>query len=111
MLRVEEREYYSVSEAARLLAVSRTTVWRWIEEGKLPAYRMGGRTIRIRKRDLWKMAQPARGTREGIWSGYDPAVVKSALSSAAGILRGVNTEVLLQEAREGRRQRSGGRPE
>ena len=50
-----------MAEAARILAVSPSTVWRWIQSEKLPAYRMGERTIRIRQDDLEAMMRPARG--------------------------------------------------
>jgi len=55
--------YKTINEAAELLDVSRTTVWRWIREGRLPAYRAGSRTIRIRAEDLEQRVQliePAR---------------------------------------------------
>jgi len=58
--------FVSVAEAARMLRVSRTTVWRWIEAGKLPASRVGEKSIRIRQADLEKLVAPARETqREG----------------------------------------------
>ena len=44
--------YYTVEQAARLLQVSHSTVWRWIDAGKLVAYRVGPKAIRIRKQDL-----------------------------------------------------------
>lgn len=49
---VEERGYLNIREAAAFLGVSRVTIWRWIRAGKLPASRMGHRTIRIRRDDL-----------------------------------------------------------
>lgn len=53
-------EFCTVVEAARLLNVSAITIWRWIDAKKLPAYRVGPRTIRIRKDDLEGMIRPAR---------------------------------------------------
>src|SRR4051794_19720355 len=52
----------SVAEAAKLLRVSRTTVWRWIESDKLPAFRVGPKNIRIQRQDLEKVVQPVRET-------------------------------------------------
>lgn len=44
--------YYSISQAAALLGVSRVSIWRWISAGLLPATRLGRRTIRIKREDL-----------------------------------------------------------
>jgi excisionase family DNA binding protein len=57
---VHERPYYTVSEAARLLQISPSTVWRWIDAGKLPAYRIGGRAIRIKREDLDTFIRPVK---------------------------------------------------
>jgi excisionase family DNA binding protein len=51
-VRVEEREYYSITQAAALLGVNRVSIWRWIRDGRLPAARIGHRTTRIRREDL-----------------------------------------------------------
>src|SRR5438270_13437491 len=47
-----DRPYYSVSQAAARLGVSRVTIWRWIRAGDLPVRRLGHRTVRIRSQDL-----------------------------------------------------------
>ena len=52
--------YYSVAQTAKRLRVSPSTIWRWIEAGKLTAYRVGPKTIRIRIEDLEQVIQPAR---------------------------------------------------
>ena len=64
MIQTDQRAFYSVAQAAQVLGVSRTTVWRWIEADKLPAYRVGPKNIRIRKEDLDRLVQPARSTRK-----------------------------------------------
>ena len=56
----KESDYYTVAQAARILDVSPSTVWRWIEAKKLPAYRVGARKIRIKKEDLSSIITPAR---------------------------------------------------
>lgn len=43
-----------------MLHVSPTTVWRWIAAERLPAQRVGPRSIRIGKNDIEAMIQPAR---------------------------------------------------
>ena len=49
---ITERDYYTVAEVAEILEVSHSTVWRWIRAGKLRAYRVGARNLRVRQRDL-----------------------------------------------------------
>ena len=61
-------EYLTVGEAAKALKVSPSTVWRWIQSERLAAYRVGLRTIRIRREDLEALAKPIRagsGVRPG----------------------------------------------
>jgi excisionase family DNA binding protein len=41
----------TTQEVARYLKVSRTTVWRWCNEGKLPAFKLG-RGWRVRRSEL-----------------------------------------------------------
>jgi len=53
-------EFCTVSEAADELGVSASTIWRWIENQKLPAYRVGPKAIRIRKDDLKAAVAPVR---------------------------------------------------
>lgn len=59
----EAGRYYTVAEAAQQLKVSHSTVWRWIEAGRLPAYRVGPKTIRIKERDLARIIAPAAETK------------------------------------------------
>lgn len=46
------------SEAASLLGVSTPTIYRWILGGKLPAWRVGGRKLRVSKADVVGMLKP-----------------------------------------------------
>lgn len=55
-------ELCTVSDAARTLGVSPSTVWRWIDGGKLPALRVGPKAIRIRRRDVEAAIQPVTKT-------------------------------------------------
>jgi len=61
---VDER-YITVAQAAELLEVSRSTLWRWIDQGRLPAYRFGQRRVLIRQEDLKTLITPARGEKGG----------------------------------------------
>jgi excisionase family DNA binding protein len=51
-------EYLTVAEAATLLKVHKSTIWRWIENGQLPAYRVGQRGVRLKKADLERSLTP-----------------------------------------------------
>jgi excisionase family DNA binding protein len=42
----------TVPEVARHLRVGQRTVYRWIQDGKLPVLRLAGSTIRVAARDL-----------------------------------------------------------
>lgn len=54
----------TVKEAANLLRVSPMTIKRYLKQGRLQAYQVGPRAIRIRKDDLQAVMQPT-AAREG----------------------------------------------
>lgn len=57
---VVTKEWFTVKEAAEYLCVSRRTIYKLTEEGRLPAFRIGQeRHRRFRKEDLDKA--PRRG--------------------------------------------------
>jgi PAS domain S-box-containing protein/excisionase family DNA binding protein len=56
----DAQSYYSVSQAAGLLGVSRMSIWRWVRAGRLPLARFGHRTARIRREDLERLVQESR---------------------------------------------------
>lgn len=49
----------TIAETARQLKVSTITVQRWLKQGRLRAYRLGPRSIRIRRSDLNDLLVPA----------------------------------------------------
>jgi DNA binding domain, excisionase family len=51
-------DFYTIAEAAALLKVSPSTVWRWIDQGKLSAYRVGDKKIRIEMREVASIVRP-----------------------------------------------------
>src|SRR2546426_8983662 len=53
-------ELISVAEAARLLKVSVPTIKRWLKDGRIPAYHLGPRYVRIRRVDLMRVLTPLR---------------------------------------------------
>lgn len=60
MTQAAETDFYSIARAAKLLGVSPSTVWRWIESDRLPAYRVGPKNIRIKKQDLERVIRPTK---------------------------------------------------
>ncbi len=54
-----EETYYTLPEIAEKLKVSRRTVYRWVQAGELPAYKLGGE-FRITERDLEKFLEARR---------------------------------------------------
>lgn len=44
-------QYYTIEEVAEMLKVAYLTVYRWIQSGKLPAYK-AGKQYRIKKENL-----------------------------------------------------------
>lgn len=51
-LHTSETDFLTLREAAQQLRVSAPTVWRWVRDGKLAAYRLGGGAIRVRRGGL-----------------------------------------------------------
>lgn len=45
-------ELLSVAEAARVLRISQSTLWRWIDRGEVPAYRIGPKRVWLKKAEL-----------------------------------------------------------
>ncbi len=58
------RQRLTLTAAAEYLDVSERTLRRYIAEGRLPAYRLGKRQIRIEVADLDKLVQPIPTTGE-----------------------------------------------
>ena len=53
--------YLTVREAARQLLVHPTTIRRWIDQGRLPAFRLGEKRIGIKSSDLARLVVPRSG--------------------------------------------------
>ncbi len=54
-----EETYYTVPEVAETLKVSHMTLYRWIKDGRLSAYKLGGE-FRITERDLKQFLEARR---------------------------------------------------
>lgn len=53
---MKQEQYYSIEEVAKVLKVAYLTVYRWIQSGKLIAYK-AGKQYRIKKSDLDKFTK------------------------------------------------------
>lgn len=51
----------TIDEAAKLLTVSAVTLQRWVKQGRLPAYHVGPKAVRIRRGDLHRAMTPVAG--------------------------------------------------
>lgn len=54
-----DSDLLTIPEAAAALKVSPVTISRWLKQGRLPAYRMGPRAVRIRREDLTDVLKPS----------------------------------------------------
>jgi len=72
----------TVPEAAAVLKVSPVTVSRWLRQGRLPAYRLGPRAVRIRRAELAAVFSPARNRL--VTTSPPPAAATPAMLAAAG---------------------------
>lgn len=59
----QELEFLTPEEVADLLRVSKFTVYRLIESGKLPAKRISARLLRISKKDVLAYLNQADATK------------------------------------------------
>ena len=87
---------YSIAEAAQVLAVSDDTVRRWVEAGRLPAAREGGRT-RVAGTDLARLAEDL--TREASTDERDRtrSHAVSARNRMSGIVTHVKTDTVMAQ--------------
>jgi len=47
-----KNDFYTIPQAAKICAVGRTTMWRWVKSGELQAFPTPGGQYKIRKEDL-----------------------------------------------------------
>jgi excisionase family DNA binding protein len=52
VMTTDDSELLTIAEATRLLKVGRTTLHRWLKSGRLRAYQVGPKAVRIRRGDL-----------------------------------------------------------
>lgn len=63
-------ELLSIPDSARLIGAHPNTIRNLVASGKLPAYRIGPRLVRIRRSDLLSILTPYRGGEFGQWSKF-----------------------------------------
>jgi excisionase family DNA binding protein len=85
--------YYTVAEAARTLRVHRTTILRWIVAGRLRAYRVGPKSVRIMESDLGAAVTPANGKRGEVTDAVEQKRSGSAIVAGAASLRLTDGEI------------------
>lgn len=59
MTKMTKEQFYTIEEVAKMLRVVYLTVYRWIQSGKLKAYK-AGKQYRIKKDDLDKFLKIKR---------------------------------------------------
>ena len=109
-----EQDYVTVAEAARRLYVSHPIIWRWIKAGKLPAYRAGPKTIRIKISDLMSVVQTAVAPQEEVTSVANVATNHTTIDisplTAEERQRGLAALRVLEALNERILARRGGKP-
>lgn len=100
-------QYISVARAAELLKVSKSTLWRWINQAELPAYRFGHRRVLIKQADLDKLFTPAR--RE-VTAMKEPAPISIKRLTDTEVQRGLEAMEQADALLEVIRRRTKGKP-
>ena len=58
MMTLPEKEWYRPDEVAKHYDVSLSAIYQWIQEGKLNAEKICGKTIRIPRQSIEEMKKP-----------------------------------------------------
>jgi len=64
MTGILDEQYLTIAQAAERLHVNKSTIRRWIDQGTLPAYKVGQRRVALRTADVARLITPARRTQE-----------------------------------------------
>src|SRR5215211_7486378 len=62
MTGILDEQYLTIAQAAERLHVNKSTIRRWIDQGTLPAYKVGQRRVALRTADVARLITPARRT-------------------------------------------------
>ena len=77
-------ELKSVKEAAQLLRVSETTVWRYADQDLLPAYRVGRKRVMFRRGDLESLLNRLRRKKEPMKAASKLRLMSMSENAGAG---------------------------
>jgi excisionase family DNA binding protein len=70
----------TVAEAAKALRVSTITIHRWVKQGRLTAYRVGPRAVRISGSELTRLLAPHKASSVGPMPELSSAVAETLVS-------------------------------
>jgi len=56
--KADNHEFLTINETAALLRITTRSVRRYVTEGKLPAYRVGERWVRVKREDVERLFTP-----------------------------------------------------
>jgi excisionase family DNA binding protein len=93
----------TLGEAAKLLKVSIVTLRRWIKQGRLPAYHVGPRKVRIKRSDLTKAFTPTYQEEVSAMPERIPVRPLTDAEVREGLEALKESEALLQRLRERRK--------
>ena len=62
--KISERELVSITEACRIVGVTRRTIYNWINAGKITYVRTAGGGVRIYKNTLWMNPEDSVGGKQ-----------------------------------------------
>jgi excisionase family DNA binding protein len=102
----DDLDLLTLPEAAKLLKVSVVTIRRWIKQGRLPAYHVGPRKVRIRRHDLTQAFTPTY--QEGMSAVPENLTIRSLTD--AQVREGLDALKAADEVIQMIRERRGGKP-
>lgn len=71
---MEIRKMYTPQEVANILGIDRRTIYRWLEEGKVKATRVGKRFWRVTAEDLQELMTRGTNAPEPEGNGQEAAI-------------------------------------
>lgn len=94
----------TIAEAAKMLKVSTVTLRRWIKQGRILAYHVGPRKVRIKRSDLTKAFTPTYQEEVSAVKEFIPAIQPLTEEEVARGLRAMQEADAVIEAIRSRRQ-------